>query len=58
MINEPICFTNKCIHYAGVLKKQRAEEDEKNWCIYYEDGIPIKISYENAKCKYFQKERM
>jgi len=46
MIQEPKCFTRKCVHFLGVKRQDPEEEStEFVYCKAFPDGIPADIAY-------------
>lgn len=46
VVEEPRCFTRKCIHFIGV-KSEGIEENERVVCKAFPNGIPDDIAYGN-----------
>jgi hypothetical protein len=44
MLEEPKCFTRRCKFYNGVDSEEE-EENERNVCKAFPDGIPDEITY-------------
>lgn len=50
MIEEPQCYTRKCIHFEGVKQPTLGEEaGEFVYCKAFPNGIPDDIAYGNNK---------
>lgn len=45
MLNEPRCYSRKCIHFQGMKQPDGTEETEVVICSAFPDGIPHEIAY-------------
>ena len=46
MLYEPKCWTRECIHFIGIKSDEGdGEENERNVCNAFPDGIPDEIAY-------------
>lgn len=58
-----MAFCNKCVNYDKNYSEFRklyedvikidGDKREKDYCIMYDDFIPLKITYDGADCPYF-----
>lgn len=56
MIQAPICYHRKCIHFLGV-KNDGDEMTERVYCKVYPDRIPDGIAYGKDSCSDYKKKK-
>jgi len=45
MMDEPRCYTRKCVHFIGVSQPDGTEMTERVICRAFPEGIPDEIAY-------------
>lgn len=45
MLDQPRCFTRRCIHFQGVKQPDGTEGSERPVCAAFPNGIPDAIAY-------------